>query len=138
MNKAELVAKIEALSLPFGEYIIVGSASMAVRGIREANDLDIVAQPTLFAKLAKTWPLDEEFFKKWNRKKLRGDEVEVYDGLYLDNDKYSISNSELIKRADIIEGLPFQPLENLLLCKLDIGRSKDMEDIELIRRHLNT
>lgn len=136
MNKAEVIAKVKALALPFGEYIGVGSASLAVRGIREAADLDITVQPNLFNELAKNWPIDQEFLKKWQRKKLKVDGAEVCGDLYFENGKQFINNDELIKSADIIDGLPFQPLPSLLLCKLDIGRDKDVADIKLIRDYL--
>ena len=42
--------EIEKLNFPNDEFIIVGSGIMAVKGIRDTNDLDIVVSPELFEK----------------------------------------------------------------------------------------
>jgi hypothetical protein len=44
--------------------------------------------------------------------------------------------SKLIARADIIKGLPFMPLKDLIELKKALGRQKDAADIALIEKHL--
>lgn len=44
--------------------------------------------------------------------------------------------AERIAEAEIIEGLPFDSLENVLLYKRKQNRDKDLHDIQLIESHL--
>ncbi|MEX0919309.1 MAG: hypothetical protein WDZ64_00985, partial [Parcubacteria group bacterium] len=76
------------------------------------------------------------FEQKWNRKKLMQDDVEIYKDLYFDRLQKLVNPEEVISRADIIEEIPFQPLDHLLEAKIDTSRDKDLKDIELIKLHL--
>ena len=50
LNPAYL-AELKALNLPLGHYAIFGSGPLAVRGIREAADLDIIVSESLWKEL---------------------------------------------------------------------------------------
>ncbi|MBI4836074.1 MAG: hypothetical protein HY817_02325 [Candidatus Abawacabacteria bacterium] len=136
MNSHEVVAQIKALSLAFGQYILVGGGVLAIHHIRETKDIDIVVVPALFEQLAMTWPLDQEYERKWQRKRLKKGEVEIYPDLYLEKQSLFINVAILIKQADMVEDLPLQPLEHLMMCKLDSAREKDLQDVELIKKYL--
>jgi hypothetical protein len=45
-----IVEEMKKLKFPQGQYVIVGSGPLVVRGIRETNDIDIVVSPKLFEK----------------------------------------------------------------------------------------
>ena len=47
-----------------------------------------------------------------------------------------ISSAGFIERAEIINGLPFMPLQELLDIKRIVGRGKDLADVELIESYL--
>ena len=51
---------------------------------------------------------------------------------------YRPDTDELIKNADIIEGLPFLPLTELIKFKSELAREKDLRDVELMKIFLNT
>lgn len=137
MNKSTLISKIRELDLPFGQYIVVGGAVLAAHGIRETSDLDIVVTPALFeALLQKGWPLDGVYEQKWNRKRLKEDAIEIYPDMYLEKQQVLLDIQEAIDHAEIIDGIPFQTLEHLLMCKTDTGREKDMSDVVAIRNYL--
>lgn len=133
MEFQKLVEQLDALNLPEGEYVVVGSGAMAARGIREANDFDILL----------TWSL-------W--KKLKGIHgVVMHEGnenINLGNIQFLGKNNvfrdesictleEMIKTADKIEGINFLRLDLLKKYKTILGREKDLKDIELIDDYLN-
>lgn len=131
-----IFAKIKELNFPSGHYIIVGSGILAAKGIRETNDLDIVVTPGLFERCrSEGW----EVFP-WTKKSIPGKDwlkkgiVEVY--IQLSRKTGGISAKELLKNAEIIEGIPFITLESLIDFKREYGRPKDFEDIQIIEAYM--
>src|SRR3989344_8062131 len=49
MDATEIIAKMSPLQLPAGDYCCFGSSTMALLGIREAKDVDVLALPVLCA-----------------------------------------------------------------------------------------
>ncbi|HEY1074925.1 MAG TPA: hypothetical protein VGE59_04540 [Patescibacteria group bacterium] len=135
-DKQTIIDQITTLNFPAGQYIILGEGSLAIRGLRDTKDLDILVEPELFATLAKTWPLDSAYEQKWNRKRLKKGNIEVYPDMYLEKEACFLDVSELIQSAEIVEGIPLQPIDNLLRCKLDTGGEKDLRDVVLIKKYL--
>jgi len=130
-SSKELFQKIKKLNLPIGEYALFGSAPMAVRELKEAEDIDIIASEKLWRELSQK----EEWGKKLSK---YGDE-------YFFDDKIEIYKNwrpgdwdinELIGTAEIIDGLPFVGLENIIKWKKIYGREKDLRDIEIIENFL--
>ena len=128
----DIFTKIKELGFPPDQYIVVGSGILAAKGIRQTNDLDIVVTPELFDKCkAEGWevlPWTKESIpgKDW----LKKGEIEVY--VQLSRKSGGISATELLKKAEIIEGIPFITLESLIDFKREYGRPKDFEDIKVI------
>lgn len=58
-----ILQKIKELNLPSDQYVIIGSGTMDVLGIREAQDIDISVTKELFNKIKESgeW---EEYEKK--------------------------------------------------------------------------
>ncbi len=136
MTKDEVVAQIKQLQLPLGQYIVMGGATLAVRSIRETKDLDILVMPGLFEELKKQFPLDPVYEEKWHRQRLKAGELEFYPDFYYEKRNLFVDVVELIKDAEIIEGLPFQKLPHLMDAKLDTAREKDLHDVALIQDYL--
>ena len=118
--------------------MVIGGASLAIRGIRDAKDVDILVLPETFKKLRLTWGIDKEFHKKWGRERLRKNSVEIYNDVYIDMDKAYLDPYKLVASSEIVEGIPIQELENLLICKLDCTREKDAKDVLLIKKHIKS
>jgi hypothetical protein len=135
-KSADIIVKIKELNLPADKYIVVGGASLAVRGIRETRDLDIVVAVEVFNQLASEWELDKEFKQKWGRQRLVRGNIEIYHDLYFEKAGISQSLNDLLLHADFIEGIAFQNLAHLMMCKQETAREKDLKDIELINRFL--
>jgi len=129
--------KLKELNFPFGEYVVAGGA-MAAHGIREAHDLDIIVTPKLYQFL-----LNQGYVKclckqciQTNRIMLKGKDVDILPNYIFG--KYIGDTDDLIKNADVINGYPFIKLTEFIKFKRELGRPKDLADIELVERYLKT
>ncbi|HCC06123.1 TPA: zinc ABC transporter substrate-binding protein [Candidatus Nomurabacteria bacterium] len=132
----DIFEEIKKLNFPKGEYIVVGSGIMKVKGIRDTNDLDIVVTPELFEKCKNDgWEINE-----WTKVGIEGKEwlkkgdVDVYAQLSRKNG--SLSVEDLLKNSEEINGISFITLEALIDFKREYGRPKDFEDIKMIENYL--
>ena len=114
--------------MPLGQYAIFGSGSMAIRGIREAQDIDVMVLRKLWDRLVAENPLalrhDPEHLLFGNVEVFR--EWRLMTGLV----------PTMIAEADIIDGLPFVKLKYTIEWKQLLNRDKDRRDVELIRAYL--
>lgn len=127
-----IIEKAKQLGLPAGQYVVVGSGTLEVFGIRPAKDLDIAVLPKLHAKLRATGLWKEEI--RYNKIFLQQEGVEILPDLHWD--KYPGKVEDIIASATIIDGVPFMNLEELRRFKLALGREKDFEDIKLIDAYI--
>ncbi len=128
----DIFKEVRDLNLPLGQYIVVGSGTMEALGIRKSKDIDLVVTEDLY----------KEFEKKgWEKKQVSENRFGIKQGKYEMFKDFVCGNyrpdaAELINNAQIINGLPFLPLEELLKFKKELGREKDLKDIELIEEYL--
>ncbi len=136
MNNPSIFERVKSLNLPLGQYIIIGGV-MEAHGIRPARDVDLLVNKELFQQLKNDGWKRKWFFWRVLRCKLlvKGD-TEVFSNYKYKN--YRPDTDELIKNADIIEGLPFLPLTELIKFKSELAREKDLRDVELMKIFLNT
>jgi hypothetical protein len=55
-----IISRIKQLRLPYGQYVVVGSGTLEVLGIRQAADIDIAVLPALHTALRATGKWDED------------------------------------------------------------------------------
>lgn len=130
MNKEfeKLLGEFKKLNLPDGEYAIYGSGPLAVRDIRKAKDLDIIATDSLYQKLKGKYPRDSK------KERIKIGKIEIYPFWAWEPQIKGLE--EAIKRAELIRGLRFVQLNDLVNYKKKMGRPKDFNDIKLIREYL--
>lgn len=127
-SNQEKFAAVRALNLPLGQYFITGSGALGVRYLRRMNDIDLIVLPHLFQQLSQQYPAvqDGELTK-----------ISFSDGVVEAFTKQDVADiSRRIAEADLIDGLPFDSLQNLLTYKKFLGREKDLKDIVLIEKAL--
>ena len=126
-----LLEEFRKLNLPDKKYAIYGSGPLAVREIRKAKDLDVVVSNDLYEKLKEKYFTDP---KKWGRIKIG--EIEIYPPWCWEPEIKALELEKIIKRAELIEGLRFVRLDDLIKCKKKMGRLKDSKDINLVKEYL--
>ncbi|HHE76422.1 MAG TPA: hypothetical protein ENL27_00315 [Candidatus Parcubacteria bacterium] len=123
----ELLEELKRLNLPDGGYAIYGSGPMAVRGLRDANDLDIVVKDELYEKLR----------EKYKDKEIKTGHIKIGDIEIFASFNSLIDNpEEVIDRTEELNGFRFIRLEDLIRWKQKLGREKDLKDIKLIKKYL--
>jgi hypothetical protein len=138
MDKNEnLFNNLKELNLPIGEYAIFGSGPMGIRDLREMHDIDIIITEKIY----------NEYVRKngWEVKNIY-ENNDCFRGLVNHNlciemwkDWYTGWDIiELIKESEIIKGLPFIKLEQLLKWKKFFAKEKDLKDVEIIEKFLST
>ena len=130
-NIYKFLKELKNLNFPLGEYVIVSSGSMAIRGIRECSDLDLLVSDSLFEILSQKYPVIE----MQNLSKVTIGNIEC---LHIKNNPEDLYPTERqVREADLIEGFPFQNLETCVYFKEREGREKDLRDISLIKKFLD-
>jgi len=132
----DIFEKVKNLNLPLGEYLIAGSGPMAARSIRDYKDIDILVTERLYEKLKKDdWEIVEVDGVNDKFEVLKKDKYEAGKNLWFGD--YRPNSEFLITNAEIINGIPFLPLPELVKFKKALGREKDLKDIKLIEDYLN-
>ncbi|NGX30069.1 MAG: hypothetical protein K940chlam4_00911 [Candidatus Anoxychlamydiales bacterium] len=127
LNFLEKLKELDKLKLPKGSFAITGSGPLAIRNIREAQDIDIMVKKNLWDELCKKYtPYDEKHMKIG------------YIEIWKDFINLTPKMNEIIDTAEIIEGYPFVSLKDTLLWKEFLNRKKDKKDILKIRNLVKT
>jgi len=127
-----LLAELDKLNFPKDQYAITSSGPLAIRGIREANDLDIIVSLKLWAELLKKYPVKKEGFESIEI----GNIQILWKGSFFTDSKVA-TVEEQIKTADVIKGYRFVNLDLIKKFKKISGREKDKRDLELIKNYEN-
>lgn len=126
-----IIEKIKELNFPPEEYVVIGSGTLDVLGIRPASDVDIAVTPALHEKLRKTGEWQE--VEKYGKIFLQKDDFDIVP--QLDWGGYETTTEQAIAGALTVEGIPFMNLDELVKFKMSMGRENDLKDIELIKKY---
>lgn len=100
--------ELEKLNLPKNQYVIFGSGPLAIRGIRENEDIDLIVTKKLWDELLK----NTKIIKK-SEKELTIGNIQIFKSWQLIEE----SVKELINDSEMIKGFPFVKLEYVLKWK---------------------
>ena len=134
-SNSEKFSAFKELDLPLGQYVISGSGPMGIRNIKAIGDIDIIVTRELWEILSKKYEVGEE--SGIRKIVFPGGIIEAFseDTWFSDlKDPKSPNISESIKNAEIIDGLAFDRLENVLFYKRNTAREKDLKDIDIIEK----
>ncbi len=155
MNIANI---IKNLSFPESEYILIGGAALAMRGIKETKDIDILVSKNLMEKLKKENQNIKDEYKYWQHhpriianeeaglihknESIKSEEenehaddysvVELYPSIACD----TVLFSELKNNQEMIDDIPVAHVADIIKIKEFYNREKDQKDIELIKKYL--
>uniref|UniRef100_A0A831YTD0 Polymerase nucleotidyl transferase domain-containing protein n=1 Tax=candidate division WWE3 bacterium TaxID=2053526 RepID=A0A831YTD0_UNCKA len=127
MEISNLISELRRLNLPIGKYAVFGSAVMAVRGIRESPNIDVIVTNDLWHKLVEAHTPDEEGF-------IRIGNVKISNWWFVPTRK---SLPAMIHEAEIIRGIPFVRIEEVKSYKSLLTGYKDRNDVKLIDQYLS-
>lgn len=131
-----IIEEVKKLNLPKGKYAVVGSGPLDIRNIRPAHDIDLIVSQDIYDKL-KSMGWEEVNFPNTGRPWV------LFHGLFDVSTSWSVNDykpspQQLIRDADLIGGVPFVRLEDVLQWKTTCRRAKDLKDIKLIEEYLET
>lgn len=133
MNKQQIVDKVKSLNLPAGSYIVFGSCPLALAGLREAGDIDMLVNDETLEQLRQAgW---QEVDKGKDDKPLAHDVFEAHNSWKFS--AYNPTLEHLLATATVVDGIPFASLDEVRKWKAASGRPKDLVDIELINNYTN-
>ncbi|WP_068920887.1 hypothetical protein [Planobispora rosea] len=129
-DPAGLFATLTALHLPYGSYVICGSAALYIRGLRaRLGDLDVLAT-------GPAWDIVTTLDAP--RPALSGYGLVIHHPHaaieFVDRWTPGWDTTRLIASADLIDGLPFMRLGDVLAWKQAARRPKDIPDIAAVNR----
>lgn len=130
MQFQKLLQELRDLNLPNNQYVIIGSGPLAVRNLRKAQDLDILASDSLWTELSKKYPVIPQIPPDIEKIQIGNIEFVGQGSSYRDSKVATID--EIFKTADLINGHFYINLNILKKVKLKRGLEKDLKDIELI------
>ncbi len=125
--------EVKDLNLPVGKYTVVGGGALAARGLREANDIDLLLNEDLYDQLKN---------EGWEEKEKRTGYYHLYKGKaeaaknFLHIEGCKLDPEDVIKNSDILEEVPVMNLADSMKLKQIMGREKDLLDIELMKSYL--
>lgn len=131
LPKHPLFDKLKKMALSRGEYAVFGSGPMWVRGIRESNDIDIIARGSAWEWVKENGTVGTKENSGLEYVTFSDGDIEVYHDWY--PGKWDID--ALIDTAEMIEDVPFVKLEHVIDWKKKMGREKDAHDLDLIREY---
>lgn len=126
-NLKKFLRELEKLNLPKDKFAVFGGGVLAVWGIRETNDLDLVVLPELWEILVKKYPAEKT---DW------GGKIHLTGNIEAVEESKIGSVEETIKSADVIFGFRFVNLKLMKEWKKKMGREKDLRDIKLIEEYI--
>jgi hypothetical protein len=118
--------ELKSLNLPAGKYAIFGSGPLAIRNLRDNDDVDLIVKQDLWKELLKDHELSA------NGKSIKIGHIEIFH----DWPPFEDSDS-LIDDAEIIEDLPFVKLNYVVRWKNTRKSEKDLNDLKLIEKFLS-
>ena len=133
MTSTDIINKVKDLNLPLGQYVVFGSAPLAVHDIRQTQDIDLFVTASLYQQLKNSEGWQEREWDSGGHYLSKGI-FEVDDSW--DYGDYNPSPEEIIAIAEVWQGVSFAPLSEVLKWKKAFGREKDKVDVNLLERYL--
>lgn len=124
-DKFSLLQRLQELPFPEKEYWVVAGGAMVLHGFRsQTHDIDLGCTTRLADKLER---LGYTVFRceDGTRKILYSDDVEFFENW-------------IAGTVEIISGIPVVCVEGLIQMKRNLGREKDLADIDQIEKGRST
>ena len=133
----DIITKIKQLNLPLNEVIVVGSAILSVKGIRESNDIDLLVSESVFNELKKRGWKSKIVDHGKNPKEMLSDDLFEAGKEFWQGETVAdfMSNPDM---TEMVDGVLFMSLKELVRIKKIWKRENDLKDLILIENYLKT
>ncbi len=122
---------LKDLNMDRNDFAVFGSWPLYLRGITSTiSDIDLVVRPQSWESATKLWILSTSYL--WHPKIIINESLEMF----LKRAPGDWNVDELIDTADVVEGIRFVSLGNVLKWKKLYNREKDQLHIKLIQEYL--
>lgn len=126
------IKKLLSLKMPTKDYVVFGGGVMFAHGFYDLpSDVDVLARGKAWKKAKEHHLLHES--------KLGDVVVKLFDGkveIFKKMDDYGVDVDKMIAEADVIGGIRFAKLGEVLRIKKQMGREKDKKHMEMIREYM--
>jgi len=109
-NIRKFLRELKKLDLPTEKYAVIGGGVLAIRGIRECEDLDLIVSQDFFKELSKKYSVEN---MTANKKVHLTDDIEA--AAFPFGEK--MDAEEIIRTADIFAGVRFEDLRETIELK---------------------
>ena len=121
---------VKSLGLNINDYVVIGGGVLEVLDLRQTVDVDLVVSKSIYGKFKDLgW---KEYIQDDGKKILsrRGYKIMMH---YMRRDLRRLTKYSFIKN-----GVRFMGINDLIESKERLGRSKDLEDIDLLNKYLKS
>ena len=130
-----LLERLTSLGLKRDDFLVFGSAPLLLYGLRsELGDLDVLARGDAWEKAHQLGVPSTGKATGSPSMQFWGGEIEVFDQWISKRWQFD----RLVSRADVIDGVRFADLHDVLAYKAELMRPKDLADIRALRQLLIT
>jgi hypothetical protein len=133
MVSKDFFQEVRELGLPPGSYALFGSAQLCVRDLRQCHDMDVIVTEAVWQACLRE-PGWTASVAPSGSPSLKKNDIELVNSWR----PGTWDIEKLIADAEMIEGLPFVKMEDVLRWKKMNGREKDAQDVEMIERYLRS
>lgn len=132
-SRRSFEARLRAMELPLDQIIVIGGGALALHGLREAGDIDLIVTRQLFDKVENdtSWKLGKQGSP--SHALVKG-EAEIWPDWSVDGSGHP-NYEDLMVVSEVINGIRVVSLDYLVVRKRERGLAKDLEDINLIERY---
>ncbi|MDN0193703.1 hypothetical protein [Streptomyces sp. S.PNR 29] len=135
LRQHPFIRELISLGLPSADYVVAGSGPLLAHGLRQdIGDLDIVARNA-------AWKIALSMGEATVPPSGHGSMVVLFGGHLEIFDRWLPGTRDadtLINSAELVDGIPFCPLSDVLEWKRKSSRLKDRQDAELIMAYMDT
>ena len=124
MNRTDIIQRLKEFPYSAEDYWVITGGAMVMYGIREqTGDIDLGCSSIMADALEKDGFLHKRS-DNGNRTFRYGDDIEIFENWLKDT-------------VTEIEGIPVISVKGLIEMKKELGREKDLKDLELIGKYIS-
>lgn len=131
INLEELISRVNKLDLATQNFVLFGTAPMLRKGlINSISDIDILARGAAWEKAQQFAEI--KIGSKGDKIISPSTDIDIFNGWM------GKPVEAIFKKAELIDGLLYANLEDVLSYKLELNRPKDQLHIKLIQAFLKS